>query len=119
MANFALPDNNINKKTILIDKINRLLKTTSCNSSEMCNKLLDNIQNTKDECNVLFRPPPGDPDYDYTKGIFIRDSACADLTTLQKKIAAMNGGNSKRNKSKRNKSKRNKSKSKRRKTLRR
>jgi hypothetical protein len=133
MASFILEDNSIAEKKALIQKISNLLKITTCNSSQNeCKNLLDDIENTKNECNKLFRPPPGNPDYDYEKGAFIRDSACSHLTMLQKEIANIKGGKgkkskgkrskrnkSKRNKSKKNKSKRNKSKSKRKKTLRR
>jgi len=114
MASFISEHNSISEKKALIQKITNLLKTTTCNPSQNeCTILLDDIENTKNECNKLFRPPPGNPDYDYEKGAFIRDSACSQLTMLQKKISELKGGKSKKskkNKSKKNKSKKNKSK---------
>jgi hypothetical protein len=120
MASFISEDNSIAEKKALMKKIMYMLNST-CNTPQNCKNLLNDIENTKNECNKLFRPPPGNPDYDYEKGAFIRDSACSHLTMLQKEIANIKGGKGKKGKgkSKRNKSKRNKSKSKRRKTLRR
>ena len=126
MASFISEDNSIAEKKALMKKIMYMLNST-CNTPQNCKNLLNDIENTKNECNKLFRPPPGNPDYDYEKGAFIRDSACSHLTMLQKEIANIKGGKSKKSKgkkskgkrSKRNKSKKNKNKSKRRKTLRR
>jgi hypothetical protein len=112
------------KKKALMEKIKYLLNST-CNTPQNCKNLLNDIENTKNECNKLFRPPPGNPDYNYEKGAFIRNTACSDLTILQKKISELKGGksnmkkNKSKSKSKRKKSKKNKSRSKRRKTLRR
>ena len=109
---------------------------SNCSNEEDCKNLLDDIEKTKNECNVLFRPSPGNPDYNYEKGAFITNTACsaltalqrkiADKTLLQRKISDKTGGKSKKSKSKKskskskkNKSKKNKSRSKRRKTLRR
>ena len=125
MASFIPEDNSIAKKKALMEKIKYLLNST-CNTPQNCKNLLNDIENTKNECNKLFRPPPGNPDYNYEKGAFIRNTACSDLTMLQKKISELKGGKrkskrnkSKKSKSKRKKSKKNKSRSKRRKTLRR
>jgi len=123
MASFIPEDNSIAEKKALMEKIKYLLNST-CNTPQNCKNLLNDIENTKNECNKLFRPPPGNPDYNYEKGAFIRNTACSDLTILQKKISELKGGkrNMKKSKSKKSKSKRKKSKkskSKRRKTLRR
>jgi hypothetical protein len=125
MASFIPEDNSISEKKALMEKIKYLLNST-CNTPQNCKTLLNDIENTKNECNKLFRPPPGNPDYNYEKGAFIRNTACSDLTILQKKISELKGGKSnmkksksKKSKSKRKKSKKNKSRSKRRKTLRR
>ena len=138
MASFISEDNSIDEKKKLMKKIMYILNY-NCSNEEDCNNLLHDIEKTKNECNVLFRPSPGNPDYNYEKGAFIKNTACSDLTALQKKIATKTGGKSKKskskkskskkskskknkskkNKSKKNKSKKNKSRSKRRKTLRR
>jgi hypothetical protein len=120
MASFAEPRPD---KVAILKKIKKMLNS-NCSNKEDCNNLLDDIEKTKNECNKLFRPSPGDPDYNYEKGAFINNAACSDLTILQRKIADIKGGKSKKSKSKKNKSKKNKSKksksrSKRRKTLRR
>ena len=128
MASFISEDNSIDEKKKLMKKIMYILNY-NCSNKEDCNNLLDDIEKTKNECNVLFRPSPGNPDYNYEKGAFIKNTACSDLTLLQRKISDKTGGKSKKskskkskskkNKSKKNKSKKSKSRSKRRKTLRR
>jgi hypothetical protein len=105
MASFAEPRPD---KVAILKKIKKMLNS-NCSNKEDCNNLLDDIEKTKNECNKLFRPSPGNPDYNYEKGAFINNTACSDLTILQRKIADIKGG----------KSKKSKSRSKRRKTLRR
>jgi len=100
--------------------IRHLIKIETCD--EDCNNLLDVIEDAKNDCNKLYRPSPGNSDFNYEKGAFIKNTACSELTKLQRKISDKTGGKSKKSKkskSKNNKSKKNKSRSKRRKTLRR
>jgi len=108
MASFISENNSIAEKKALIQKIQKLLKIETCD--EDCNNLLDVIEDAKNDCNKLYKPSPGDPDFNYEKGAWIRNSACSDLTILQRKISDKTGGKSKKNKSKKNKSKKNKSK---------
>jgi|LakMenE18May11ns_1017448.scaffolds.fasta_scaffold9905887_2 hypothetical protein len=129
MASFISEDNSISiaEKKKLMRLIRHLIKIETCD--EDCNNLLDVIEDAKNDCNKLYRPSPGNSDFNYEKGAFIKNTACSELTKLQRKISDKTGGKSKKskskknkskkNKSKKNKSKKNKSRSKRRKTLRR
>lgn len=101
----------IRRKQYLINRGKFLLKSDCCNYNS-CDKLLNDIQKTKNVCNDLFANNFNDVD---EKGN-IKDSLCSELLNKQREIMnksftyKQNGGKYKRSKYKRSKCKRAKTK---------
>ena len=87
MSSCYTPYEKAKEKKELIQKTIYLGKIDCCDKTN-CDALLNDIVNTKQTCNTLFKPSNNvNRDYSYEKNAFVKENACATLTDLERKIS--------------------------------